>query len=124
MEEFRRIITMEELESYISEAIIQLRSSKKQSNENATYNLLSEKLEAIAINKEQLTKRLNYLVEIKVLQNKSRNGGNSFYIINNKSESPESPFIQTFPGTRIIKDFSNTKLNGKFSDPAEKMTIV
>ena len=35
---------------------------------------LLEKLEAIAINKERLTERLNYLVEIKVLQNKPRNG--------------------------------------------------
>ena len=59
---------MKILDSYISEAINQLRSSnKKQPNENAIFNLLLEKLELIAINKEQLTERLNYVVEIKVL---------------------------------------------------------
>ena len=60
-------ITMKELDSYIFEAINQLRSSKKQPNENTIFNLLLEKPEAIAINKEQLTERLNYLVELKVL---------------------------------------------------------
>ena len=49
---------LEKLDSHISEAINQLTSSKKQSNENAVLNLLLEKLEAIAINKEQLTERL------------------------------------------------------------------
>ena len=43
-------------------------------------------LEAIAINKEQLTERLNYLVEMKV---KSRNGVKSFYIISNEGGSSE-----------------------------------
>ena len=62
--------TMKELDSYISEAINQLRSSKKQPNKNAIFNLLLEKLELKTTNKEQLTERLNYLVEIKVLQNK------------------------------------------------------
>ena len=46
-------ITMKELDSYIFEAINQLRSSKKQPNENTIFNLLLEKLKAIAINKEQ-----------------------------------------------------------------------
>ena len=63
---------MEELNSYISEAINQLRSSRKQPSENAIYNLLSDKLEEIAISKEQLTESLNYLAEINVLQNKPR----------------------------------------------------
>ena len=107
---------MEELDDYISEAINQLRSSKKQPNENAVYNLLSEKLQAIAINEEQLTERLNYLLEIKVLPNKPRNDVSSFYIINNESEKSESPLIQTSPHTPIIKDFFNTNLNDKFSD--------
>ena len=71
--------------------------------------------------KNQLTERLNSLVEIKVLQNKPQNGLNSFYIINNKSESSESPLIQTFPDTPIIKDFSNAELNDNdnSSHPAE-----
>ena len=45
-------ITMKKLDSYISEAINQLRNSKKQPNENAIFNLLLKKLGAIAINKE------------------------------------------------------------------------
>ena len=36
---------------------------------------------------------------------------NSFYIINYESESSESPLIQTFLDTPIIKDFSKTTLN-------------
>ena len=43
---------MEELDSYISEAINQLRNSKKQLNEYAIFNLLLEKLETVTINKE------------------------------------------------------------------------
>ena len=93
---------MEKLDSYISEAINQLRSSKKQPNENAFYNLLSEKLEAVAINKEHLTKRLNYVVEIKVLQHKQQNGVNSFYVINNESESSELLLMETFQDASII----------------------
>ena len=104
-------ITMKELDSYIYETINQLRSSKKQPNENAIFHLLLEKLEAIVINEYQFTERLNYLVEIKVLQNKPRNGGNSFCIINNESKISESPLIQPFPDTPKIKDFSKTKLN-------------
>ena len=56
-----RTITNEELDSYIAEAVNQLRSSKKQPNENEIFNLLLEKIEAIAINKEQWTEWLNYL---------------------------------------------------------------
>ena len=104
-------ITMKELDSYIFEGIIQLRSSKEEPNQNTIFNLLLEKLEAIAINKAQLTERLSDLVEIKVLQSKPRNGANSFYIINNESENSESPLIQTFLDTPKIKDFSKTKLN-------------
>ena len=120
------IITTKELDSYIFEAINQLRSSKKQPNENTIFNLLLEKLEAIAINKEQLTEKLNYLVEIKVLQNKPQNGVNSFYIINNESESSELPLIQTFLETPKIKDFSKIKLNysDKSSDFAKNKNYM
>ena len=83
-----------------------------------------EKLEALAINKEQITERLNYLFEIKILQNKPWNVVISFYIINNESKSPELPLIQTFPNTPIIKDFSNTKLNDTFSDPAKNSNYM
>ena len=84
-------------------------------------------MKEIDINKEQLTERLNYLVEIKILQNKPRNGVNSFNIINNESESSVSPFIEAFPDWLIIKDFSNTKLNdndkpsSKFIDQRSKI---
>ena len=61
------IIAMKELDCYMSEAINQLRSSKNQNDENAIHNLLSEKLKAIAINKDPLIERLNNLFEIKVL---------------------------------------------------------
>ena len=69
---------------------------------------------------------LNYLVEIKALQSKPQNGVNFFYIINNESESSESPLIQTFPYTPKIKGFFRTKLNGndKFSDPAENSNYM
>ena len=45
---------------------------------------------------------------------------NSIYIINNQTESSESPLIQTLTGTPKIKDFFKTKLNdnGKSSYPA------
>ena len=60
------------------------------------------------------------------MQNNPRNGANSFHIFNNESGSPESPLIQTFPNTRIIKDFSNRKLNDndKSSDPAENNSYM
>ena len=61
-----------------------LRSGKKQPKKNAIFNLSLEKLEALATNKEQITERLDYLVEIKILQKMSRNGVNSFHIINNE----------------------------------------
>ena len=51
-------VMMKELDSYISEAINQLRSSAKQPNDIAIFNLLLEKLGAIAVNKEQLIERL------------------------------------------------------------------
>ena len=119
-------ITMKELDSYIFVAINQRRGSKKQPNENTIFNLLLEKLDAIAINKEQLTERLNYLIEIKILQNKPRNGVNSFYMTNIESESSESPLIQTFSNTPKIKDFSKTKLNDndKSSDLAENKNYM
>ena len=51
----------QELDSSISEALNQLKISKKQPNESAICNLLSEKLEVIAIIKLQVIKKLKYL---------------------------------------------------------------
>ena len=67
------------------------------------YTTLSVKLETIAISKEQLIKKINYLLEINILQIKQWNDVNSFYIISNESESSESPLIQTSEGCKVNK---------------------
>ena len=54
---------MEELDSYISEAISQLSSSKKQPKEKTIYNLLSKKLDKITIYQEQLTEKLTVYIK-------------------------------------------------------------
>ena len=61
--------SMEKLDSYIFEAITQLRSNKKQSNESTIMTHLSEKLEELNIEKKRLTERLKWLVEYKKLEN-------------------------------------------------------
>ena len=61
--------SMETLNSYIFEAITQLRSNKKQSNESTIMTHLSEKLEELNIEKKRLTERLKWLVEYKKLEN-------------------------------------------------------
>ena len=50
--------SMEKLDSYIFEAITQLRSNKKQSDESTIMTHLSEKLEELNIEKKRLTERL------------------------------------------------------------------
>ena len=61
--------SMEKLDSYIIEAITQLRSNKKQSDESTIMTHLSEKLEELNIEKKRLTERLKWLVEYKKLEN-------------------------------------------------------
>ena len=61
--------SMEKLDSYIFEAITQLRSNKKQSDESTIMTHLSEKLEELNIEKKRLTERLKWLVEYKKLEN-------------------------------------------------------
>ena len=56
---------MKKLDSHIFDALTQLRSSEKQPNESRIMNILSEKLEELNIDKEQLTERLKLLVEYK-----------------------------------------------------------
>ena len=56
---------MKKLDSHIFDALTQLRSSEKQPNESSIMNILSEKLEELNIDKEQLTERLKLLVEYK-----------------------------------------------------------
>ena len=82
---------MEKLDNHIFEAITQLRSNKKQPNEIAIMTHLSEELEELNIDKKQLTERLKWLVEYKRLENKPRNGVNSYYNISNDSHFTEPP---------------------------------
>ena len=56
---------MKKLDSHIFDVLTQLRSSEKQPNESSIMNILSEKLEELNIDKEQLTERLKRLVEYK-----------------------------------------------------------
>ena len=49
---------MEKLDSHILEAITQLRSNKKQSNESTIMTHLFEELEGLNIDKKRLTERL------------------------------------------------------------------
>ena len=58
---------MEKLDNHIFEAITQLRSNKKESNESAIMTHLSEELEELNIDKKWLTERLKY---IKYMQTK------------------------------------------------------
>ena len=82
---------MEKLDNHIFEAITQLRSNKKEPNESAIMTHLSEELEELNIDKKQLTERLKWLVEYKRLENKPRNGVNSYYNISNDSHCTEPP---------------------------------
>ena len=82
---------MEKLGSHIFEAITQLRSNKKQPNESTIMTQLSEELEELNIDKKRLTERLKWLVEYKRLENKPRNGVNSYYNISDDSQCTEPP---------------------------------
>ena len=52
------MIDIAKLGSHIFDAIAQLRNNKKQPNESTIWTLLSEKLETLNIDKEQLTRRI------------------------------------------------------------------
>ena len=82
---------MEKLDNHIFEAITQLRSNKKQPNESAIMTYLSEELEELNIDKKQLSERLKWLVKYKRLENKPRNGVNSYYNIRDGSQCTEPP---------------------------------
>ena len=82
---------MEKLDNHIFEAITQLRSNKKQPNESAIMTHLSEELEELNIDKKRLEERLKWLVEYKRLENKPRNGVNSYYNISDGSQYTEPP---------------------------------
>ena len=84
---------MKKLDSHIFDAVIHLRNNKRQQNkstiiqqnESTIMTLLSRKLEELNIDKEQLTDRLKRLVIYKKLENKPRNGANSYCYIRDDS---------------------------------------
>ena len=76
---------MEKLDSHFFEAITQLRSNKKQPNESTIMTHLSEELEELNIDKKRLSERLKWLVACQRLENKPRNGVNSYYNISDDS---------------------------------------
>ena len=80
---------MEKLDSHIFEAITQLRSNKKQPNESTIITHLSEELVELNIDKKRLKERLKWLVEYKRLENKPRNGVNSYYNISDDRQRTE-----------------------------------
>ena len=82
---------VEKLDSHIFEAITQLRSNKKQPNESTIMTHLLEELEGLSIDKKRLNERLKWLVEYKRLENKPRNGVNSYYNISDGSQYTEPP---------------------------------
>ena len=82
---------MEKLDNHVFEAITQLRSNRKQPNQSAIMTHLSEELEELNIDKKRLEERLKWLVEYKRLENKPRNGVNSYYNISDGSQYTEPP---------------------------------
>ena len=74
---------MDQLDNLIYDTIITLRSNKKQPNDNATYSLISSKLESLS--KDKLEERLNCLVNEEKLQNKPHKGKSSYYLETNRT---------------------------------------
>ena len=72
--------------------------------------LLLEKLEQINIDKKRLTERLKWLVEYKKLENKPRNGVNSYYNKGNDNQSTEPPLAHVFLDTPILDRCPNKEL--------------
>ena len=84
---------MEKLDRHVFEAITQLRSNKKQSNESIVMTHLSEELEELNIDKKQLTEELKWLVEYKKSEKKPRNEVNLYHNIS------DEPTYRTTPCT-------------------------
>ena len=101
---------MDKLDSHTFDAITRLRNNKKQLNESTIMTLLSGKLEELSIDKNRLTERLKQLVEYKKLQNKPRNGVNSYYNINNNSQGTEPPLAPNSLDTPTLDKCSNKEL--------------
>ena len=68
-----------------------MRSDKKRPNESTIMTHLPQELEELNIDKKRLTERLKWLLEYKRLENKPRNGVNSYYTISDDSQRTEPP---------------------------------
>ena len=130
---------MEKLDNHILEAIAQLRSNKKQPNESTIMTHLLEELEGLNIDKKRLTERLKWLVEYERLENKPRNGVNSYYNISDDSQRTEPPLaphsldkptLDKCPNKElevtINNDTENTihKLNVQIQDITTKLETI
>ena len=130
---------MEKLNSHISETIPQLRSNKKQSNESAIMAHLSEELEKLNIDKKRPTERFKWLVEYKKLDNKPRNGVNSYFNSSDDSQRTEPPLapnsldlptLNKCPNKEleltIINDTENTihKLNLQIQNITTELEVI
>ena len=98
---------MENLDSHIFEAITQLRSNKKQQNKSTIMTHLSKELEELNIDKKWLTERLKWLAEYKKLENRPRNGVNSYYNISSDSQRTEPPLAPNFLDTPTLDKCPN-----------------
>ena len=101
---------MEKLDNHIFEAITQLRSNKKESNESAIMTHLSEELEELNIDKKRLTERLKWLVQYKRFENKPRNGVNSYYSMSDDSQCTEPPLAPKSLDKPTLDKCPNKKL--------------
>ena len=108
-------------DKHISEAITQLTSNKKQPTESTIMTHLSKELKELNVDKKRLTDRLKWLVQYKKLENRPRDGVNSYYNISDdiqRTEPPlapnslDTPTLDTCPNkgleVTIINDTENT----------------
>ena len=82
METFEEIITNNDLDDLILNAIKSIRNNKKRPDCSSIYDYLSKSLSNSDITKELISSRINYLTENNKLRNKQTNGKDSYFIIN------------------------------------------
>ena len=82
METFEEIITNNDLDDLILNAIKSIRNNKKRPDCSSIYDYLSKSLSNSDIRKELISSRINYLTENNKLRNKQTNGKDSYFIIN------------------------------------------
>ena len=81
-ETFEEIITSNDLDDFILNAIKSIRNNKKRPDCSSIYHYLSKSLSNSDITKELISSRINYLTENNKLRNKQTNGKDSYFIIN------------------------------------------